>query len=217
MCQILFLFFFVLQVIIISLHDIVSRRTAAFPSFYFPPISSKCIISYSTQSLRSVALVGADSLAVDELIVGVGGPHDEPLLRVDDGQGSEADLELAAPARADLVLAAVNVGDGSARGQRVGGHAVAARRGGVAARVGVDAELDLALGVGVVAGAGKVGDGPLGHVGDHGLGLAGRGGDGTGEGGQGEDGGCEEHFGFCEIKNCLVEVVEYYITCSGLV
>jgi hypothetical protein len=52
---------------------------------------------------RSIALVGGDNLSSLDLLVGVGGPDDEPLLLVDNGESGEAlvGTELAAPARGD--------------------------------------------------------------------------------------------------------------------
>lgn len=148
----------------------------------------------------SVALVGLDDDGTSDLLVGVGGPDDEPLLLVNDGEGGEALVlaELVAPAGGDGVGAA----GGRAAGSLGGGLGTLldlelARSDGAGANV--NAELPGAEAVVGVAPALSLADGPLGRGGHHGDGVSGSGG-GTrdGEGGSSEDGG-ELH-----VEVCLV-------------
>lgn len=175
------------------------KKTWVLPILLIGDISTQSPSTRETkhlgQSLGSVALVGLDGLAVDELLVRVGRVDD--LLLVRDGQSREAVAlaELAAPAGADGVDAA---GHAVVRGA-AGGLAVdvvrALLHGG--AVVAVDAERDMAGGVALVAVAGEVGDGPLRGDGRHELGLEvvdGSGDDGGGSGESAEEEGGELHF-----------------------
>lgn len=119
-----------------------------------------------TQVLRSVALVGRDDNIAGELRVPVSRVYDLLELVVDDGEGGEAlaGPELARPVAGDGVDAARLAVDRGVGGV-VAGDGVAARRHGGGVRV--DVEGVFARGVGRVAHALELGDGPLGGGGDH--------------------------------------------------
>jgi hypothetical protein len=156
------------------------------------------------ESSGSVALVGGDHCGINQLGVGVGGPDDEPVDGVDNGEGGEAvaRAELVAPAGSDLEVAAHGGGGEAGLSCRLAGDGKLARRS--SSRVCVDAEIPGALSGVAVAGALKRLDGPL-SIGHHGLGLSGCWGRGRKSGGdeQSADGGSSE----LHLENRLLIIV----------
>lgn len=125
------------------------------------------------ESSRSVSLIRLNNLATIKLLIGISGPNNLARLVVDNRKGSEAIIraELSAPARGDGVGAAVGraaVGLGGISGL----HDVGARGGSSGADL--DAKGPGAGGVGGVADALHVADGPLGAGDHHGLAGLGR-------------------------------------------
>lgn len=153
------------------------------------------------ESSGSVSLVGLDSLAASELLVGVGGPDNLLLAVADNREGGEAVAlaELATPAGGDGEVAALGGPAVGARG--LGGGLGALDDVGAAggsAGAGVDLEVPGAGLVGGVTLAVEALEGPLGALGHHGDGLASRGGsreDGGGREDGGEESGGELHVG----------------------
>lgn len=148
---------------------------------------------------RSVLLVGGNDLAGLDLLVGVGGPDNQLLGLVDNGQSGEAlvGAELAAPAggdgvgtalgRATVALRSLGALDGKSAGGRLG-----------AGDASVDTEGPVALGVGGVADTLEVLDGPLRDGGHHGDAARGR--SRGGEGAVGSEESSDEDVG--ELHVC---------------
>jgi hypothetical protein len=115
------------------------------------------------QRLGSVALVGSNSFAVHELVVGIRGPSLEAAVPINKGPGCEPILgaPLAAPVGAEGVGAAFDIGGGSLASGRPGDgvEALGDRSG-----LRVDAERDVARGVILVAGPGERLDRPFGDI-----------------------------------------------------
>lgn len=141
------------------------------------------------QSSRSVALVRLDNLAASNLLISISRPDDLTGLIVDNREGGEAIAltELAAPARGDGVMAAVD-GTTVGLGGRAALHDIGAGSGITGA--GVDAKGPGAGGVCGVTDTLGVLDGPLGAGSHHGLA-----GGGSSKGRGGQEAGSEEELG----------------------
>lgn len=179
------------------------------PNLYTTILPSHC--ADLREGSGRVSLVRLDDIAAVELLIGVSGPDDLARVVVDNGEGGEAisRTELAAPAGGDGVDTAGR-GATVTLGSRGALNDVSAGLGGTGANL--DAEVPGAGGVGTVADALEVADGPLGAGGHHVLAGLGRGGHDRGSGDEGGEKDLSDlHFGGCfvgwlvggEVEVCL--------------